>query len=393
VAASTSGRTAPRLAGLSWTPYALRLRTPFQTSRERLSVRHGLLVRAVDSDGREGYGEAAPIAGFGMESLAESGRALQWSAERLVGRRPAAGPAASSHKRPSRRLRSIPDALDALDAIRHAPAARHGIECALADLAAQARGVPMYRWLLDALGASFAAPAAIPVNATVGALDPAAAARHAAQLAAQGYGTLKVKVGAGGAQADSERLAAVRKAAPRIVLRVDANGAWTEEEALDWLAAHVHLGLEYAEQPLPRGNLPAWIRLTAASPVPIAADESVLSAAEAQAILAAKAAHLLVLKPMALGGPLPALRVAAHAIGRGVPVVLTSVLEGAFGRTAALHAAAAAQALAARPLPAMGLATGDLLAEDLVADPPAPIQGCLRVPQEPGLGLHGILPP
>ena len=378
----------PRLAALTWTPYALRFRTPFQTALERLEVRHGFLVRAVDSEGRTGYGEAAPIAGFGMESLSGCGRALESWAQRLAGRSLAAPPQGP-----------LPAALEALSSrgeyslgeysLGDAPAARHGIECALADLAAQAQGVPLHRWLLRVLGAGSAAPlpATIAVNATLGALDPEAAARRAAELAALGYGTLKVKVGFGGAKADGERVRAVREAAPRVALRVDANGAWTEAEALAWLCAHAHLGLEYAEQPLPRGDLPAWARLKAASPVPIAADESVLDSADADALLAARAVHLLVLKPMALGGLLPALRVAQSAIQRGVPVVLTSVLEGAFGRTAALHAAAAAQALSARPLPAAGLATGDLLAEDLVARPPAPARGQLPVPQEPGLGL------
>jgi o-succinylbenzoate synthase len=384
VASPSSGRpaaphlAAPHLAALTWTPYALRFRLPFQTALERLTVRRGFLVRAVDSQGRAGHGEAAPIAGFGMEPLAECGRALEAWARRLSGRSLAPQP-------PGR----LPDALAHLALLTDAPAARHGMECALADLAAQAQGAPLHRWLLHALGAGSAGavPAGIAVNATLGALDPDAAAGRAAELAAQGYGTVKVKVGFGGAQADGARVRAVRDAAPGMLVRVDANGAWTEAEALAWLRAHASLGLEYAEQPVPRGDVAALARLTAASPVPVAADESVLDSADAEALLAAQAAHILVLKPMALGGLLAALRVAQHALGRGVPVVLTSVLEGAFGRAAALHAAAAAQALSPRALPAMGLATGALLAEDLVAHPPDPVRGRLTVPQGPGLGL------
>ena len=402
--ASPSSRRAgsPHLAGLTATPYVLPFRIPFQTALERLTERRGFLVRAVDSEGRTGYGEAAPIAGFGMESLAECGRALEAWAARL------AGLSLARHPR-----RFVPAVLEALAELTTAPAARHGIECALADLAAQAEGMPLHRWLLHALagealgsdtpgnaargtviggtaiggGPDAPVPARIAVNATLGALDPPAAATRAAELAALGFGTLKVKVGVGGAQADGERVRAVREAAPRLKLRVDANGAWSEGEALAWLRAHACLELEYAEQPLPRGDVAALARLAAASPVPIAADESVLDGADAAALLAARAAHVLVLKPMALGGLLPALRVARQSFACGVPVVLTSVLEGAFGRTAAVHGAAAAHALSPRPLPAMGLATGELLAEDLVARPPAPVHGELPVPQAPGLGL------
>jgi o-succinylbenzoate synthase len=375
-----------KLAALTFTPYALPFVVPFQTARERLAVRHGWLVRVRDGDGREGVGEAAPIAGFGMETLAEAQATLaRWAARLPDPFPPLPSGAPGSPPVPFAPLRAL------LDPQGRMPAACHGLESALADLAAQQAGLPLHAWLLAALGVPERQPLVpdtLAVNATLGALAPEEAARSAAALAAQGFGTLKVKVGVGGAAADAERVRAVRRAAPQVNLRVDANGAWSEAEAADWLERQAELGLEYAEQPLPRDDLAGMARLAASCPVRIAADEALLSAEDARRVLAAHAAQVLVLKPMALGGPLAALHVARMALAAGATVVLTSCLEGVFGRTAALHVAAAAQALAgAQALPAAGLATGTLLREDLLPSPPLAVGGRLHVPREPGLGL------
>jgi o-succinylbenzoate synthase len=370
---------AVKLATLTFTPYALPFRQPFQTARERLEVRRGFLVRVRDREGRVGLGEAAPIAGFGMESLAETQLALERWAQQLPG---------------ESLLLSEGPVLPLIAAHAEAaqtPAASHGLESALADLAAQRLGVPLHRWLLIALGAArsgAAVPETVAVNATLGALDPEAAGRSAAALVEQGFATLKVKVGVGSMQADGERVRAVRRAAPRVRLRVDANGAWSEAAALEWLRAHQSLDLEYAEQPLPPEDVAGMARLAAASPVPIAADEAVLSERDALRVLAARAAQVLVLKPMALAGPLATLYVSRSVLAAGAQVVLTTSLEGAIGRATALHTAAAVQAIAGdRPLPACGLATGALLREDLVLNPAVPLGGRLQVPRQPGLGI------
>ncbi len=388
-----------KLASLTFEPYALPFRQAFQTARERLDVRRGFLVRVRDAEGREGIGEAAPIDGFGMESFAEARSALVRWARHLVDLPllPAGGMAGP--------LRT------ALPGAARTPAACHGLESALADLAAQAAGMPLSHWLLRAIGAGGSVshtPASLAVNATLGALPPGEAARVAAAFIAEGFRTIKVKVG-DGAQ-DAARIRAVhhamRRAAPDALLRADANGAWDEATARAWLVAHEYLELEYLEQPVPAGSpagdaaaggtgeramgIAALSRLVATGTVPIAADESVLSEDDARAVLAARAAQVLVLKPMALGGPLAALLVAKLALAAGARIVITTSLEGAAGRMAALHVAAAAEALAAgagTALPAHGLATGSLLRTDLVDDPPLPSKGRLAAPSASGLGL------
>jgi len=358
-------------------PYALPFRTPFRTAHGTLAQRQGFVVWVEDENGTWGVGEAAPLEGFGMESHAECQATLERLQARLAGL-----------------VIDVPETgedwaapLKAED--RTSPAACHGVECALLHLAALRRGLPLARWLCAQ------APASVALNATVGADTPQEAARQALEWTARGFGTLKLKVGVGGAAADVARLAAVRSAVGNAVkLRVDANGAWSEPEALETLDLLAPYHLEYCEQPVPAGDWAALARVCAASPVPIAADEAASSESQALAILEHHAAHVLVLKPMALGGLTPLIRIARRAVTQGVPVVVTTMLEGAYARWAALHGAAALAGILGErvPLPACGLATGPLLAQDLTEQVPLPIKGHFVLPSGPGLGLEGLRP-
>jgi len=375
-----------RIAALGWEAYALPFARPFVTAGGTLTERRGFLLRVRDDAGAEGIGEAAPLPGYGGETPAACEARLRAWAQSLPGTAVALPGAAE------RAAGALPAALGAVADPTAAPSgadtpcAHHALESALLDLAAQRAGLSLARWLHPA------AAHAVPLNATLGATAPEAAAEAARRATAEGYRTLKLKVGVGGAAADEARLRAVREAVgPGPALRIDANGAWRRDEALELLERWAPLGLDYAEQPLAPDDLAGAAWLAARAPVPIAADEALRSAADGERVLAARAAGVLVLKPMLLGGPLATLALARRALSAGVPVVLTTVLEGIYGRLAALHAAAAVAALhreAGLPglAPACGLATGALLARDLLAQPPAPAGGTWAVPQRTGLG-------
>ena len=318
-------------------PYRLRLRTAVRGVAERV----GFVIRLAEpgAPGRVGLGEAAIAPEVGTESFEQAERALQ---------------------RPPLRM-------DELDALSGTPAARHGIELALLDLAAQREGVPLARMLAPG------APLTFEVSALLVSPGMADLAREARRAVEDGFRTLKLKVSAGDAWA---RAAVVRDAAgPQVLLRLDANGAWTTEEALRLLQELRPLGIELCEQPT-RDLLGL-----AGAAVTIAADELCVSEPDS----ALERARAVVLKPMALGGVLPALRLAARARARGIGTLVTSSLDGAIARAGAAHLAAAL--LAHGPQPAAGLATGALLLEDLCEDLLAPRRGSITIPAVPGLGL------
>jgi O-succinylbenzoate synthase len=231
------------------------------------------------------------------------------------------------------------------------------------------------RWLASALEAAvtgWPAPArdAVEVNVTIPAVGP----RRAHELAAaSGCRTAKVKVAEPGQPetADLARVEAVRDAlGPGGRIRVDANGAWTVDQAARMLRAMTSSGLEYAEQPC--ASLAELAELRRRVDVPLAADESIRRASDPLAVRAAGAADIVVLKAAPLGGVAHALRIAAEC---GLPVVVSSAVESSVGLAAGVALAAALPEL---PY-ACGLATMSLLAGDVTAEPLAAVAGSVPV--------------
>ena len=223
------------------------------------------------------------------------------------------------------------------------------------------------------------APAPAPtvaVNATIATEDLAASVADARAAVERGFTTLKLKGGL--ERSTSElvtRLAAVRDAVgPGVALRLDVNGAWDPATARDRLRGLAAIRLAYVEQPIPAGDPAALARLRAASPIPIAADESVSSLAAARSLLAAGAVDVLVVKPGRVGGPVVALAIAREAEAAGVDVTISTLLETGVGLTAALRVAACL------PDRAHGLATADVLASDLLTTPLEVRAGRMSVP-------------
>jgi len=142
-----------------------------------------------------------------------------------------------------------------------AGAARNGLDCAFWDLAAKRENRPVHEL------AGLAAPHAVTTAYTISLAAPQDMARAAERAADRAL--LKVKLGAPG---DADRIAAVRKAAPKAALIVDANEGWDEAELAASLAACAEAGVVLVEQPLPEGRDRALAGLQ--RPIPVCADES-----------------------------------------------------------------------------------------------------------------------
>ena len=213
---------------------------------------------------------------------------------------------------------------------------------------------------------------AVPVNVTVPAVGPEQA--HAI-VTRGGCRTAKVKVAEPGQSlADDEgRLEAVRDAlGPDGRIRVDANGGWSVEAAVAAIAVldRAAGGLEYVEQPSPSVEDLAAVRRRVS--VPIAADESIRRVEDPYRVRDLAAADIAVLKVQPLGGVRACLRIAEEI---GLPVVVSSALETSVGIAAGVALAAALPEL---PY-ACGLATVQLLTDDVAVAPLLPVDGVLPV--------------
>lgn len=213
----------------------------------------------------------------------------------------------------------------------------------------------------------------VPVNVTVPAVGPEAAARIVRESG--GCRTAKVKVAEPGQSAaeEADRLAAVRDALGADgAIRVDANGGWDVDTAVGRLRLldRAARGLEYAEQPVM--SVPDLARVRRAVDVPIAADESIRRAQDPFAVVRAEAADIVVLKVQPIGGVRACLELAERI---GLPVVVSSAIETSVGLAAGVALAAALPDL---PY-ACGLATAQLLTDDVTPHPLLPVDGALDV--------------
>jgi L-alanine-DL-glutamate epimerase-like enolase superfamily enzyme len=158
---------------------------------------------------------------------------------------------------------AIAQGLDRLALQRALPAgaARNALDCAFWDLEAKRSGKPAH------VLAGLPPPRALVTAYTISLATPSEMARAAERAADRAL--LKVKLGGSG---DPARIAAVRRAAPKAALIVDANEAWDAENLKENLAACADAGVTLVEQPLPADNDAVLARV--GHPIPLCADES-----------------------------------------------------------------------------------------------------------------------
>lgn len=326
-----------------------RLRAPFSAAWGSIRDRPLVLVRLEDDAGHVGVGEAAPLGGYHGVNAKDVLEALEACREMVA----EASPASTAEALAEWRRMAVAPAVAALD-------------MATWDLEGHRSGQPVWRLLR----ATAAEP--VEVNYTIAAADRAGAAAEADAARAAGFGTVKVKVGLGD---DAGRLAAVRAVlGPGVAIRLDANGAWSVEEAVASLRVLAPARIELCEEPV-RG-LEQTRKVAAAVPeVPIALDET----ASASGALERRVCQAVCLKIAGCGGITGLLDAVRRARAAGYEVYLSSTLDGPLGIAAALHVAAAVS-----PDRACGLATLGLFADR--HDPLPAEAGRIAPPTGPGLG-------
>ena len=353
-----------KIARATLTRVRLRLRAPLATARGLIDSREGALLALTSESGLSGHGETLPLAGFSDETPDRAAGTLAGLARVLIGRE----------------VEDLEALLDMVEALApEAPTTRAAVDVALFDLAARAQGVGVAAMLAR----SEQPRARVEVSALVCGERPEIAHRQASAAVAEGYRTVKLKVGALALERDEARVAAAREAVgTETKIRLDANGGWKEREAEQAIARFAPHRIELLEQPVDARDLGGLARLSAGSPIPIAADEALAGGYALDEIFARAAASILILKPAALGGLRASQRIAARARAAGWGVVVTSALDSALGLAAALQLAAALPG----PHLAAGLATGALLDCDL-ANAASPIDGALCLSDAPGIGV------
>ncbi len=326
---------------LTYSPYSLKLKMPFAASKVNLTERRGFIISLRSNSGMTGTGDAAPFPEFGSEAYEDDEKflsrlSLQLSIDL------------------NNTIKSINDNLSSIES--H-PALRHGIEQALLSLICNEEKIS-----LNALVNKTSNPI-IPVNGAIGFLPGEKSVEKAADLIRQGFRTLKIKVGRDDFGEDYSVIESIRKHLKGSYnLRIDANGKWSFDDAVNHLQQLEKFNIEYAEQPV--NDLQDFIQLKQKTIIPLAPDESIRSVQDAKSFIERKAADYLILKPMMTGGLLPVLEIIEMAEQNNVRVVITSSFESAIGRSYAVFIASLIDSITAH-----GLSTGSFIEKDITDDP------------------------
>lgn len=312
---------------------AIPMRGKFRHALSERAVSEPLMVQVDLSSGATGFGETHPrsyVSGETVESAVADIRELL------------------APQLPEIRAENFPEALEQIDTLplvdamgRPCTAARAAVELALLDGYARAFRRPISEvagWLgLPGLGPP-GSIGAVRYSGVVGGETPEGVTRSIRKMRCFGLRDFKLKVGDPGDDARVRAAVAVLAGplrAGRATLRVDANAGWTLDEARQRLRSWADLPIACVEQPLARGHEDSWYQLLSASPIPLMADESLVTPEDADSLLRHRAAGWFNVRLSKNGGLLPALRLAHLAHKHGLNVQLGCMV----GETSLLSAA------------------------------------------------------
>ncbi|WP_374969783.1 dipeptide epimerase [Terrabacter sp. BE26] len=356
------------------TPSSVRLHTPFVTSLRRTETTDTVVVTITDSDGRTGWGEAPQVWQVTGESLASATACIELMLAPVV---------------EGRALDDRDDLAAAAAAVQRTVARNFGakaaVDAALHDLHAQAEGTSVAAVLTTRHDGI---PDVLTTDVTLSAGAADALAETARRRVADGFTTLKMKVGTD-ASSDVQRVAAARDAVgPDIAIRLDANQGWSREEAVQVIRALevADLGVEFVEQPVVAEDVEglAWVRGRVG--LPIMADESCYGPYDLERIIRLGAADLVNVKLAKCGSLTVGRDMLRRAHNEGLRTIVGSMMESHVG------VGAAAALVAAEPTSEVSdLDAGWWSIASPVAGGVAYCGNQIRLPEAAGFGISGFM--
>ena len=309
-----------KITNLDAWPVEMRLAEPYTIAYERIEKTTNIFIRIDTDKDITGFGCSAPdkqITGETPESvlLALNDIVLP----KLKGSDPI------RHSMLLERLK--PD-------LKEQPSVLASVDMALYDILGKASSLPIWK-LLGGFRDR------IQTSVTIGILSESETIDKAKAWVDQGFKCLKIK---GGLDVDSDvaRVIGVRNAVgDKIEIRFDANQGFSVYEALKFVEKTKVAKVELMEQPTPRGNPDLLGRVTSDVPIPVMADESLITLRDAFRLARRDLVDMVNIKLMKVGGISEALHINSVARAAGLEVMVGCMDEAALAIAAGLHFALA----------------------------------------------------
>lgn len=346
-----------KIVDLTASPSNLELRNPFEVAFGVQYEAPNVVVTVETDTGVIGYGESSPDHYLTGETQAATVNVANTTAELL-------------HGRDIRNYRTLID--DVANTFPGMPSVLFAVETAIIDAYCREKELP----LAELFGAH---PRKIETDLTIPIVPPETASERALNATDEGFTSLKVKTGSD-LMTDIERVRAVQNAAPNAELKVDANQGWSVSETVkfDDAMRDLSINLKLIEQPVSKTDIRGLAATRKRTHVPIAADESVFTPADAIRVIREDAADIINVK-LGKSGILGSAEIAAIAQAADRDLMIGCMLESAVGIHTSAHLVSGLGSFSYVDLDAMRL-----LADDAVAEQAGP----MITPDGPGHGIE-----
>jgi o-succinylbenzoate synthase len=342
----------------------MELVSPFETSLGVELFEEHIIVR-VDGGGVTGWGECVvePTPSYSYETLGTAWHVLRdFLIPALVGKE----------------VGGMDDALAKTAWVRGHRMARAGLEAALSDAFAKAKGISLSAYLGGTR-------TRIPVGVSVGLQSsPEKLVDVVGEYLRDGYKRIKIKIAPG---RDLDLVIAVRKAYPDIQLQVDANSAYTLKD-LDMLRGLDDYNLQLIEQPLAYDDIFDHSILAKQLKTPICLDESIYNVSDTKAAIALGSCRIINIKPGRVGGYTESKRIHDYCASVNIPVWHGGMDESGIGRAGNVGLASLPNFV----LPGDISANKRYYREDIV-EPVFEVgpDSTMEVPTKPGIGVEILM--